>query len=167
MLLTTSTRAVLATVWNWIKALMTYILKSGPVPKHIAFIMNGNRRFATKQGLQPISGHQQGYQKVPAAPASIPRAPAMPHTMSCVQLLDALQWCLDLDVQAITVYAFSIDNFRRDKQEVDALMALAEEKLLDLLDVSRISAAMLNTTDVTSLQSNCMMSLAFAASRHH
>lgn len=52
-----------------------------------------------------------------------------------VQLLDALQWCLDLGVQAITVYAFSIDNFRRESEEVDALMVLAEEKLLDLLNV--------------------------------
>ena len=43
---------------------------------------------------------------------------------------------MDLGVEAITVNAFSIDNFRREKQEVDALMALAEEKLLDLLDVS-------------------------------
>lgn len=55
-----------------------------------------------------------------------------------VQLLDALQWCLDLGVQAITVYAFSIDNFRRESEEVDALMMLAEEKLLDLLNVGSL-----------------------------
>lgn len=36
----------------------------------------------------------------------------------------------------MTVYAFSIDNFRRESEEVDALMTLAEEKLLDLLNVS-------------------------------
>ena len=57
------------------------------------------------------------------------------HISICSQLLDALQWCLDLGVQAITVYAFSIDNFRRESDEVDALMTLAEEKLLDLLNV--------------------------------
>lgn len=55
-----------------------------------------------------------------------------------VQLLDALQWCLDLGVQAITVYAFSIDNFRRESEEVHALMMLAEEKLLDLLNVGSL-----------------------------
>lgn len=111
-MLTDRIRALYLMMWGWVKAALVYIVRSGPIPKHVAFIMDGNRRFATKQGLQSISGHQQGYQK----------------------LLDALQWCLDLGVEAITVYAFSIDNFRRDRQEVDALMALAEEKLLDLLD---------------------------------
>ena len=50
--------------------------------------------------------------------------------------MDTLRWSLDLGVKAITVYAFSIDNFRRESEEVDALMALAEEKLLDILNVS-------------------------------
>ncbi len=59
----------------------------------------------------------------------------MPDPCRVLQLLDALQWCLDLGVEAITVYAFSIDNFRRDPHEVAALMCLAEEKLLDLLCV--------------------------------
>ena len=53
-----------------------------------------------------------------------------------MQLLDALRWSLDLGVKAITLYAFSIDNFRRESQEVDALMVLAEQKLLDILQVS-------------------------------
>lgn len=53
-----------------------------------------------------------------------------------LQLLDALQWSLDLGVKSITVYAFSIDNFRRESQEVGALMVLAEHKLLDILQVS-------------------------------
>lgn len=52
-----------------------------------------------------------------------------------LQLLDALQWSLDLGVQAITVYAFSIDNFRRGTDEVEALMTLAEQKLLELMEV--------------------------------
>ena len=58
-----------------------------------------------------------------------------PDPCRVLQLLDALQWCLNLGVEAITVYAFSIDNFRRDPREVAALMCLAEEKLLDLLCV--------------------------------
>lgn len=51
------------------------------------------------------------------------------------QLLDALQWCLELGVQCVTVYAFSIENFRRSEQEVATLMELAETKLLELADV--------------------------------
>jgi ditrans,polycis-polyprenyl diphosphate synthase len=40
--------------------------------------------------------------------------------------------CLQLGVRSVTVYAFSIENFKRPKDEVDALMKLAEEKLLEL-----------------------------------
>lgn len=67
-----------------------------------------------------------------------------------LQLLDALQWCLDLGVQAITVYAFSIDNFRRESEEVDALMTLAEDKFLDLLNVGLHLDWKLCTAEITS-----------------
>jgi ditrans,polycis-polyprenyl diphosphate synthase len=52
-----------------------------------------------------------------------------------LQLLDALEWCLDLGITCVSAYAFSIDNFKRPKDEVDMLMKLAEEKLEDLLHV--------------------------------
>ena len=47
-----------------------------------------------------------------------------------MQLAKALEWCLDLGVQCVTVYAFSIDNFNRSEEEVAALMDLCYEKLL-------------------------------------
>ncbi|KAK9815737.1 hypothetical protein WJX72_008740 [[Myrmecia] bisecta] len=87
------------------------VLRAGPIPQHVAFIMDGNRRFAERLHLERFSGHQMGYQK----------------------LLDALEWCLDLGVQCVSVYAFSIENFRRSPEEVATLMALAEEKLQQLL----------------------------------
>jgi len=59
--------AVAACVWEAIKKCLIAILRAGPIPKHLAFIMDGNRRYATKQGLQTITGHQQGYLKVPLA----------------------------------------------------------------------------------------------------
>ena len=125
-----------AYVWVKLRSCIIGILQAGPVPKHIAFVMDGNRRFAKKQGLQSITGHQQGYLKVRSALCSLQQLYSFSiHAYICLQLLDALQWCLDLGVQAITVYAFSIDNFRRESSEVDALMTLAEEKLLDLLNV--------------------------------
>ena len=130
--------AVAVYVWKTIKKCLIAVLRAGPIPKHLAFIMDGNRRFATNQGLQTITGHQQGYLKVPLAVTPLYSSRLfeyMPHPYCVLQLLDALQWCLDLGVEAITVYAFSIDNFRRDPREVAALMCLAEEKLLDLLCV--------------------------------
>ena len=44
------------------------------------------------------------------------------------------QWCLDLGIPEVTVYAFSIENFKRSKEEVDALMDLSREKFKRLLE---------------------------------
>jgi ditrans,polycis-polyprenyl diphosphate synthase len=82
------------------------VLRQGACPQHVAFIMDGNRRFARGKGLSVPEGHKQGYMK----------------------LQETLQWCLRLGVKVVTVYAFSIDNFNRTQDEVDALMNLAEEK---------------------------------------
>ena len=54
-----------------------------------------------------------------------------------LQLVDALGWCLDLGITCVSVYAFSIDNFKRSEPEVAALMDLAEDKLQELLQVGR------------------------------
>lgn len=64
MLFTTSLRKLATHIWMTLLSCIIGILQAGPVPKHIAFIMDGNRRFAKKQGLHSISGHQQGYLKV-------------------------------------------------------------------------------------------------------
>jgi hypothetical protein len=52
-----------------------------------------------------------------------------------LQLLDALEWCLELGICCVSVYAFSIDNFKRPAEEVALLMQLAEAKLGELLHV--------------------------------
>lgn len=45
-----------------------------------------------------------------------------------------LRWCLNLGIHEVTVYAFSIENFKRSKEEVDGLLELAREKFLRLLE---------------------------------
>jgi len=47
--------------------------------------------------------------------------------------LQALEWCLDLGISKVTVYAFSVENFKRSQEEVDGLMELAREKFSRLL----------------------------------
>jgi ditrans,polycis-polyprenyl diphosphate synthase len=44
-----------------------------------------------------------------------------------------LKWCLDIGITEVTVYAFSIENFKRSKEEVDGLMELARQKFARLL----------------------------------
>lgn len=50
------------------------------------------------------------------------------------KLSETLQWCLELGIPEVTVYALSIENFKRSKSEVDALLDLARQKFKRLLD---------------------------------
>ncbi len=79
------------------------------IPKHIAVIMDGNRRYAKEVlGTEDINeGHMLGKEK----------------------LREVLDWCLKLDIRYLTVYAFSVENFNRDSHEVDYLMMLLAQTL--------------------------------------
>ena len=48
-------------------------------------------------------------------------------------MLQILGWCHDMDIREVTVYAFSIENFKRPDEEVDGLLSLAREKFAKLL----------------------------------
>ncbi|XP_029427077.1 dehydrodolichyl diphosphate synthase complex subunit DHDDS isoform X1 [Rhinatrema bivittatum] len=95
-----------------IERLCANILKAGPMPKHVAFIMDGNRRYAQKCHVERQEGHSQGFEK----------------------LAETLRWCLNLGIHEVTVYAFSIENFKRSKEEVQGLMELARQKFARLLE---------------------------------
>lgn len=97
---------------NFFQKLTASVLKEGPIPKHVAFIMDGNRRFAQKNNLVREEGHMQGFNK----------------------LAETLRWCKHLNIQEVTVYAFSIENFKRTKDEVEGLMELARQKFVRLLE---------------------------------
>lgn len=92
------------------------VLSMGPLPTHLAFIMDGNRRYAKKRGLEDGSGHKAGFSA----------------------LMSMLQYCYELGIKYVTVYAFSIDNFRRKPEEVQSLMDLMLEKIKSLLDKESI-----------------------------
>ena len=76
------------------------------MPKHVAIIMDGNRRYARIKGnMNPIDGHKRGKDTLE-------------------QFLD---WCVDLGIEIITIYAFSTNNFERSQTEVEGLMKLFKE----------------------------------------
>ena len=72
------------------------------VPKHIAVIMDGNRRFGKLKRGDPLKGHWAGGQT----------------------LLDFVQWCKNDGVELVSVYAFSTENWSRDAVEINLLMTL-------------------------------------------
>ncbi|MCL2148371.1 MAG: polyprenyl diphosphate synthase [Methanomassiliicoccaceae archaeon] len=90
---------------------------AGPLPGHIAIIMDGNRRYAA-EFLENDSkeGHRKGEEKIE----------------------EMLWWCLELKIPYITVYAFSTENFKREKDEVDFIMELSEASLRRMADDKRI-----------------------------
>lgn len=97
---------------NWIQLLLIKILRTGHIPKHVAFIMDGNRRYASKNGMEKVDGHAKGFDK----------------------FAETLQWCRDFGIEEVTFYAFSIENFKRQREEVNGLLNLAQQKFQRLLD---------------------------------
>lgn len=91
-------------------------VRAEPVPLHIGIIMDGNRRFAQDLGEPPVKGHEYGRDT----------------------LENVLDWCLELGVKHLTVYAFSTENFSRNPLEVKRLMELFEENFLKMADDPRV-----------------------------
>jgi undecaprenyl diphosphate synthase len=80
-------------------------VKQGYVPKHIAIIMDGNGRWAKKRHMPRTYGHKKGSDN----------------------LKNIAIACNDLGIKALSVYAFSTENWKRPKEEVDYLMELPRE----------------------------------------
>ena len=89
----------------------------GPVPKHIAVIMDGNRRYAEDllEG-DTNEGHEKGKDK----------------------LEEFLDWCMKIGIRIITVYAFSTENFSRAEKEVNFIMDMLEATFLRFADDEKI-----------------------------
>lgn len=49
---------------TWVQKLIGYVMKNGPVPNHIAIIMDGNRRYAKEKNIEKIQGHTHGFEKL-------------------------------------------------------------------------------------------------------
>jgi tritrans,polycis-undecaprenyl-diphosphate synthase [geranylgeranyl-diphosphate specific] len=79
--------------------------------KHVAIIMDGNRRFSKRIMREPWLGHEHGAQKVK----------------------EVLEWCKEYEIKELTLYAFSYENFNRPKQEFDALMGIFDKECDTLL----------------------------------
>ncbi|KAK6203590.1 putative undecaprenyl diphosphate synthase-domain-containing protein [Scheffersomyces amazonensis] len=82
------------------------IISTGPVPRHVGIIMDGNRRYARQNKIEIKEGHSLGFE-----------------TMASV-----LELLYESGVECATVYAFSIENFKRSNAEVKWLMDLAKLK---------------------------------------
>ena len=78
------------------------LIRANPVPRHLGLIMDGNRRFAEAHGLFVGQGHREGKDK----------------------LEELLDWCLEVGIRILTVFALSTENLDRSPEEVAELMDL-------------------------------------------
>ena len=78
------------------------------MPRHVAIIMDGNGRWAKKQGLARMYGHKQGVETV--------------HRIT--------ETAAEMGIQYLTLYTFSTENWNRPKEEVDALMTLLVDTIV-------------------------------------
>ena len=88
-------------------------MSNNTIPSHIAIIMDGNGRWAKERGLNRTAGHEEGAKTVRRI----------------------TQYCSDIKVKYLTLYAFSTENWERPKLEVEFLMKLLERYLKKELDV--------------------------------
>ena len=88
-------------------------MSDNTIPSHIAIIMDGNGRWAKERGLNRTAGHEEGAKTV----------------------RKITQYCSDIGIKYLTLYAFSTENWERPKLEVEFLMKLLERYLKKELDV--------------------------------
>jgi len=81
-------------------------VRTGKIPRSIAFIMDGNRRFASRRNQEKHAGHKHGLEK----------------------LEETLLWCKGLGIRELTVFALAKENLKRSKVEVDTLMGLCKDQ---------------------------------------
>ncbi|MDO5809702.1 polyprenyl diphosphate synthase [uncultured Methanobrevibacter sp.] len=105
---------ILYRLYEWY---ITRGLKPEKMPKHVAIIMDGNRRYSKLQGnMDVVKGHEIGVDT----------------------LEKVLDWSIELGIEIITVYAFSTENFNRPEHEVEGLMKLFVKNFKRLVDHEKI-----------------------------
>lgn len=100
------------------------------LPKHIGFIMDGNGRWAQKRGLPRTAGHAEGAQT----------------------FRKIARYCKDIGIKYITFYAFSTENWKRPKQEVDMIMKLFMQYLDEAEDFAKDKTRLIFLGDKSRLE---------------
>jgi tritrans,polycis-undecaprenyl-diphosphate synthase [geranylgeranyl-diphosphate specific] len=87
-------------------------ISRGPMPSHIAMILDGNRRWASLKGLPKNVGHEEGAKKVE----------------------EFLNWCYELGIKTTTLYVLSTENLKRDEEEKEHILNIFKRELKRAFD---------------------------------
>lgn len=105
-------------------------IRKGSAPNHVAIVLDGNRRWAQRHLYLPKVGHDRGADRVE-------------------ELID---WCKELGIKIITLYALSTENLERKDEELENLFDLIEQRLKKLLADSRLHRFRMNVKAIGRLE---------------
>ena len=80
------------------------------IPQHIAFIVDGNRRWATKKKLKKIEGHKQGMEKI----------------------FEIINYCYKIPIKYLSFFCFSTENWKRSKEEINSIISIMNEAIKEV-----------------------------------
>ena len=113
-------------------------LNKDNIPQHIAIIMDGNGRWAKQRGASRIFGHQNAVKAV----------------------RDSVEFCAELGIKYLTLYAFSTENWNRPKEEVDGLMSLLVSTIKsEAKTLKKNNVQLQSIGDIESLPKSCQKEL--------
>ncbi len=118
------------------------------VPTHVAVIQDGNRRYARRKGREASDGHREGAETTERV----------------------LEWCQEIGVEELTLYAFSTENFNRPPDEREALFDLLCDKLREFADSDRVhenGVCIRVIGDVDRLPERVREAISYARERTH
>ncbi len=95
-----------------------------PMPRHVGFILDGNRRYAASHSLDRATGHIRGAQTA----------------------RNVIEWCAELELDCITLWALSVDNLKRSADELEELFTLLEQEALSMLRDPRVAKHQIRVT---------------------
>ena len=119
----------------------------GQTPRHVAIIMDGNGRWAKERGLPRLEGHRQGGNAI----------------------REAMETCRELGIRYLTVFAFSVENWKRPQSEIDGLMKLLVRSINhELPDLIRKRVRLRTIGEIEDLPPRTLATLkkAMAATAH-
>ena len=103
-------------VYKLYESVLSRSIKNGELPKHVAIILDGNRRWARRKSIERVIGHIEGANTAE----------------------ELLEWCHDIGIKTITIYLLSTENLNRSPDELKELFELFTERLNRLLSDERI-----------------------------
>ncbi len=133
-----SVQAQIPATTNFLEESTKSLIDLNNLPEHVAIIMDGNGRWATRQGKSRVSGHQNAIKSV----------------------REVVEGCAELGIRYLTLYAFSTENWKRPQAEVENLINLITTTIdKELTELVQNNVRLIFIGDLQRLPQSCQQSI--------